>query len=56
MLSGGGMSCQLAVCGEGGIDDPDCISLDNGMLAFGGVAELAAAAMLTPRPSCANFS
>ena len=46
MLPGGGMSCQLAVCGEGGIDDPDCISLNNGMLALGGIAELAAA-MLT---------
>ena len=46
MLPGGGMSCQLAVCGEGGLDDHDCSSLDNGMLALGGIAELATA-MLT---------
>jgi hypothetical protein len=47
MLSGGGMSCQLAVCGEGGIDDPDCFSFDHRVLAPGGLAERATAAMLT---------
>jgi len=47
MLSGGGMSCQLAVCGEGGIDDPDCFSFENRVLAPGGLAERAAAGMLT---------
>mmetsp|Transcript_135578 Transcript_135578/g.270482 ORF Transcript_135578/g.270482 Transcript_135578/m.270482 type:complete len:468 (-) Transcript_135578:186-1589(-) len=47
MLSGGGMSCQLAVCGEGGIDDPDCFSFDNRVLAPGGLAERAGAGMLT---------
>jgi len=47
MLSGGGMSCQLAVGGEGGTDNSDCFSFDNFVLAPGGVVERAAAGMLT---------
>lgn len=47
MLSGGGMSCQLAVGGEGGTDSPDCFSFVNGVLAPGGLAERAGAGKLT---------
>jgi len=47
MLSGGGMSCQLAVGVDGGVDNPNCFSLDNFVLAPGGLVERAAAGILT---------